>query len=45
MSSSNIVCGVAASVLATEDEEVGQRHFVPGFGDPQKRNWGAWDEE
>lgn len=39
MSSSNVVCGVAVSVLATKDQEVGQTHFVPGLGDPQKRNW------
>lgn len=39
MSSPSVVCGVAVSALASEDQEVGQTHFVPGFGDPQKRNW------
>ncbi|KAF3838732.1 hypothetical protein F7725_010500 [Dissostichus mawsoni] len=32
MSSPSIVCGVMISVLASEDQEVGQTHFVPGFG-------------
>lgn len=36
MSSSIVVCGV---VLASEDQEVGQTHFVPGFSDPKRRNW------
>ncbi|KAI4819153.1 hypothetical protein KUCAC02_004424, partial [Chaenocephalus aceratus] len=31
MSSPSIVCGVMISVLASEDQEVGQTHFVPGF--------------
>ena len=39
MSSSSVVCGVVVSALASEDQEVGQTHFVPGFGDPHKRNW------
>lgn len=39
MSSSSVVCGAVVSVLASQDQEVGQTHFVPGFGDPQKRNW------
>lgn len=39
MSSSTVVCGVVVSALASEDQEVGQTHFVLGFGDPQRRNW------
>lgn len=39
MSSSSVMCGVVVSVLAAEDQEVGQTHFVPGFSDPQNRNW------
>lgn len=45
MSSSTVVCGVVVSALASEDQEVGQTHFVPGFGDPQRRNWRERDEE
>lgn len=45
MSSSTVVCGVVVPALESENGEAGQTHFVPGFGDPQRRNWRESDEE
>lgn len=39
MSSPDFVCGALGLGLAAKEQEVEQTHFVPGFADPQKRNW------